>query len=708
MSWDGKGKNRFQYLLAIRDNNAIDTISIAHAALASERFAPLSPEKAQLHADAVASLLGLSSAEHVDEKEALNLNNAKKSRDVMSGATGMVPLEWTVAKARPLRIFKRLSSAEMHSRTVCLPMNIFESLFGKVSLAGASKLTTVLVAPQGASPLALAADLTPDGAQFCVRSGPLFNILHAKAGDALCLISCADCDEDGTPTDPPRAVAMLAEDPLACFQAFISESDHDAFFSKDDSMIKVEGAANDERKGNHKPCEATRAESMSPVVALGSIDVDAASTLLAASTPATEEPLGGKDDPLSSVELTTGSVVSLRSRKASARSLVAEFKEGEDDAMGIFRGARTGDYGLVDESLKDEKPTWNSHACSNRDIEDDHDNNDDEDYVGGRETGRRGQRHAKKNLRKRKAQDLDVGDKETIAKTLKSSAVTARRRGRRSSAVVEAGSLTCSHCGTKETPRWWKDAFPCGSLCNACGIWLKRHGYPRPVQFFAGGQGYISAARVRISPTSTSGHGAGKAGSGINPSPPANNSTSAAAAAVSAERSENRSERDTAAISEALPHESDRTPSGPLANEFYFINGRPRRRRQATAPILARYSLTPNYEDMENSPGLDIDYDSAGDKVFVIRRKLVMAEDGGKGTEPVSVLVHFGWSSSVRSAHKMYDAIVAYNKTSPSIAIEDFELLGETRAKATLTLKPDGSLLEKGWDHAVQNFVNSL
>ncbi len=39
-----------------------------------------------------------------------------------------------------------------------------------------------------------------------------------------------------------------------------------------------------------------------------------------------------------------------------------------------------------------------------------------------------------------------------------------------------ASELVCAHCGTSDTPRWWKDNFPMGTLCNACGIWLKRHG----------------------------------------------------------------------------------------------------------------------------------------------------------------------------------------------------------------------------------------
>lgn len=41
---------------------------------------------------------------------------------------------------------------------------------------------------------------------------------------------------------------------------------------------------------------------------------------------------------------------------------------------------------------------------------------------------------------------------------------------------ASGAELVCAHCGTADTPRWWKDNFPMGTLCNACGIWLKRHG----------------------------------------------------------------------------------------------------------------------------------------------------------------------------------------------------------------------------------------
>jgi len=40
---------------------------------------------------------------------------------------------------------------------------------------------------------------------------------------------------------------------------------------------------------------------------------------------------------------------------------------------------------------------------------------------------------------------------------------------------------TCANCGTFSTPMWRKDKLTGAQVCNACGIYTKNHGRPRPV-----------------------------------------------------------------------------------------------------------------------------------------------------------------------------------------------------------------------------------
>jgi GATA-binding protein len=43
-----------------------------------------------------------------------------------------------------------------------------------------------------------------------------------------------------------------------------------------------------------------------------------------------------------------------------------------------------------------------------------------------------------------------------------------------------SSQMTCQNCSTSITPLWRRDEF--GSvLCNACGLFLKLHGRPRPI-----------------------------------------------------------------------------------------------------------------------------------------------------------------------------------------------------------------------------------
>jgi hypothetical protein len=58
---------------------------------------------------------------------------------------------------------------------------------------------------------------------------------------------------------------------------------------------------------------------------------------------------------------------------------------------------------------------------------------------------------------------------------------TSRRASKTSNAPSEnSGQITCTNCSTNNTPLWRRD-FQGNPLCNACGLFMKLHGIPRPM-----------------------------------------------------------------------------------------------------------------------------------------------------------------------------------------------------------------------------------
>ncbi|KAL4419538.1 hypothetical protein ABPG77_006869, partial [Micractinium sp. CCAP 211/92] len=257
----------------------------------------------------------------------------------------------------------------------------------------------------------------------------------------------------------------------------------------------------------------------------------------------------------------------------------------------------------------------------------------------------------------------------------------------------DAAPVQCGHCGTGETPRWWN--LPTGTLCNACGIWLKRHGYPRPVQFF-------------ISP--------------------------AAAAATTAPRvAQPQAQQQAQQQQQQQQQQQPGAGAGPAGREpppdveYYLINGRPKRRRTAAssssgggaaaaagagppaplpaaAPAPAPLASGASGEAAAPAAGaaaaaaaaagaasvlagadLPINFEAAGSRVFVVRRKLIKAEGGDA---PTAALVHFGWAPAARCAHQMFGAVARFAEASSQVSVDDFELLSDCRATATLQLRP--------------------
>lgn len=137
-------------------------------------------------------------------------------------------------------------------------------------------------------------------------------------------------------------------------------------------------------------------------------------------------------------------------------------------------------------------------------------------------------------------------------------------------------------------------------------------------------------------------------------------------------------------------------------------------------------------------PNIGIQYDAAGSRVFVIRRKLnkidtppaitttaaaadnvdegntntnTNSDDGTPTTSTTtsvvtSALVHFGWAPTSRQSSEMYDKVMAYGESSLDVTIEDFELLSECKATATLCPKAQREVVN--WDALVKDFVTSL
>jgi len=549
-------------------------------------FVPLSPgpEKAKLHMDAVASLLGLSS---VDKQQAAALANAAAKTTVPKPALNQWAIIASTRPGAPLRAAKRLSSSEIYSRSLTIPRTIFESLFGKQS----SATTTALIEPSAGALLALAAEATAGShgspAHFSLRAGPLVNALRATAGDVIVLTALdTDAAAAGAAEAPPRARASLG------LPTDIPSSGT--------GTGTAGGTANILAYGHE-----SRSASGSP----GSLD-----SLTHALSEVVND--GTEEEPSNAY--------------AAAATLTATDHLGSSEGLDAM-----------------EDPEW--HHGSR----------------GGGSGARSGAGTRTRGRPRKHRQFGSVGGYNGSAN---------RYGGSQRAAAAAAVNLSCSHCGTRETPRWWKDAFPLGTLCNACGIWLKRHGYPRPVQFFS----VPSAAGA----------------------PPAAATTAA-----------------TVAANVTVHGHHGGSQQGPSPGEFYLINGRPKRRRAAmhstfgrgddhhdgSAMAAAMVAAAAAHSDAHDAA---INYQAAGGRVFVMRRKLIANPDDGI---VIAALVHFGWAPGARAAHEMFEKVSSYGTRSSAITVEDFELLGDTKATATLTLRTDaGQDAPEDWDALVRDFIESL
>jgi hypothetical protein len=55
---------------------------------------------------------------------------------------------------------------------------------------------------------------------------------------------------------------------------------------------------------------------------------------------------------------------------------------------------------------------------------------------------------------------------------------------KRKKRALATDRFRCGRCGTSKTPLWRKMDDDSARLCNACGIYFKTHGKPRPTKWF--------------------------------------------------------------------------------------------------------------------------------------------------------------------------------------------------------------------------------
>lgn len=68
-----------------------------------------------------------------------------------------------------------------------------------------------------------------------------------------------------------------------------------------------------------------------------------------------------------------------------------------------------------------------------------------------------------------------------IVASLKKRSSVKKRRRRASKSTMEK-DRSCSHCGTSQTPFWRRNPVTEKYMCNACGLYLSKHGEQRPLE----------------------------------------------------------------------------------------------------------------------------------------------------------------------------------------------------------------------------------